>query len=218
MRQHPYLNFNVSTYAKGKVVGTSSEKTYGNGLSKRDVRIVQIPLTFDNEEIVEIGWYSFRNTNVEYVFVSRNVRFINWGAFEKAPLREIRFEKGSKLENVNGAAFYNCHNLEKIDFPSSVKTIKSSSYKIFFQNTVLSCVSYHGAYDFSSVAMFENSPKIHVSSSYEYGKLGNVDVLKDDQTCNISNKPFYPFNGYKSQPIRYDYSLLLYVYIFLILS
>ena len=69
-------------------------------LSKKELKVVQIPLTFGNEEIVEIGWYAFCETKVEFAYISKNVRFLNWGAFEETPLKEIRFEKGSKLEKI----------------------------------------------------------------------------------------------------------------------
>ena len=125
MAKHPYLNFSDSTYATGKVVGTSDAVKVGNGLTKTNIKIVQIPPVFDDELVVEIGTRSLQNTQITYVFVSKNIRYINWGAFESTPLVEIRFEKGSKLEKINAAAFYNCKSLTKIDFPSSIKEIPS---------------------------------------------------------------------------------------------
>ena len=217
MAKHPYLNFSDSTYATGKVVGTSDFVKIGNGLTKTNIKIVQIPPVFDDELVVEIGTRSLQNTQITYVFVSKNIRYINWGAFESTPLVEIRFEKGSKLEKINVAAFYNCKSLTKIDFPSSIKEIvQDGEYYLFHSNTVLSCVSYLGTYNFESINMFSNTPAIHVSSSYPASKLGNVDITKDDSTCGISNERFYPTrNHFCTNIIRYQYKTNFIPYVIL---
>ena len=111
MISHPYLNFSSSKYGRGKVVGTSEFVSYGNALTNANVKIIQIPQTFDDERVIEIGYRSFQSTKITSVFVSKNVKYINWGAFERTPLVEIRFEKGSKLEKINCAAFYMCKSL-----------------------------------------------------------------------------------------------------------
>ena len=192
MAKHPYLNFSNSEYTNGKVIGTSKYIADGNGLTNKNIKIIQIPPVFDDDIIVEVGWKAFRFTQITSVFISKNIRYINWGAFESTPLVDVRFEKGSKLERVDSAAFYNCLSLTRIDFPSSLNEMLYTDYLIFYKNIKLSCVSYLGVSDFSTIKMFDNTPKIHVSSSYNYEKFGELDVSKDDQTCGTSNERFYP--------------------------
>ena len=193
MAKHPYLNFSSSTYEIGKVVGTSDFEKEGNGLTKSNIKVVQIPPIFDDDIVIEIGARAFQGTQITSVFVSKNIRYINWGAFENTPLTEIRFEKGSRLEKINVAAFFNCKALTKIDFPSSLKEIENNKqYYLFHYNTNLSCVSYQGTSNFENIFMFSNTPTVHVSSSYPSSNFGFVSPVKDDQTCGISNERFYP--------------------------
>ena len=57
---HPYLNLSESETYPGKfVVGTTSGQSYGNGLINKNVKIVEIPQTFNGTEIAEIGYHSF---------------------------------------------------------------------------------------------------------------------------------------------------------------
>lgn len=75
--RHPYLNFSESTDASGYIVGTSNEETEGNGLLKKNVKIVNIPAVFNSRNIVEIGCGAFGNTGITSVFISKNIK--RWG-------------------------------------------------------------------------------------------------------------------------------------------
>ena len=190
MAKHPYLNFTESSYKYGKSVGTKNATERGHGLTNKAIKIVQIPPIFDDDCVVEIGVRAFGQTGITSVFIPKTVLVISFGAFEGSSLSEVRFEEGSRLEKVCGSVFHGCNRLKKIDFPSSVNVIESSTWRVF-HNINLDCFSYLGASGFSNIYMFANVSVIHVSSSYQFDKLGWINVTKDDKTCNISHERFY---------------------------
>ena len=128
MVKHPYLSFSESNYSYGKTVGTQNGDISGNGLTNKAIKILQIPPIFDDDCVVEIGTRAFAKTGITSVFIPKTVLAISWAAFEAcSSLSEVRFEAGSRLVKVKGAAFNSCRQLKKIDFPSSVKEIGYSS-------------------------------------------------------------------------------------------
>ena len=205
MVKHPYLSFSESTYKYGKTVGTQNGDVTGNGLTNKAIKIVQIPPIFDDDCVVEIEPRAFANTSITSVFIPKTVLRILWGAFENCySLSEVRFEAGSRLEKVSAAAFNDCKQLKKIDFPSSLKEIQSNFWKVFLKVN-LECFSYQGSYNFSDVQMFTSVSKVHVSSSYPSDKLGKIEVTKDDSTCDVSHERFYPKRRFcNSHIIRYQ--------------
>ena len=205
MVKHPYLNFSESSYAHGKVIGTSDTDVIGNGLKNKAIKIVQIPPIFDDDCVVEIGVYSFSGTKITSVFIPKNVLVISWGAFEGASsLSDVRFEERSRLEKISPAAFKGCSQLKKIDFPSSVKEIISDYWKVF-SCISLECFSYLGVSDFSDISMFDSVSAVHVSSNYGFDKFGIIDVIKDGEKCNVSSERFYPKRRLCNSPIiRYQ--------------
>ena len=217
MAKHPYLRFTDSTY--GKTVGTQNGNDYGNGLTNKAIKIVQIPPIFDDDCVVEVGQRAFASTRITSVFIPKTVLRISWGAFEGTLLTEARFEAGSRLEKINGAAFYLCSQLKKIEFPSSVKTIDSSSqYKVFL-NVSLECFSYQGSSNFSNIYMFTNVSEIHVSSSYPSDELGRFSVTNDGKTCDVSHERFYPTRRLcNSHIIRYQCHTNNFIFVSIFLS
>ena len=205
MAKHPYLSFSESKYAYGKTVGTKNGEDRGNGLTNKAIKIVQIPPIFDDDCVVEIGMRAFAHTGITSIFIPKTVLHISWGAFEGChSLSEVRFEAGSRLEKVSGAAFYNCLQLKNIDFPSSLKEIGYGNWEVF-KNDDLECFSYQGSYDFSNIDIFANVSKVHVSSSYPSDKLGKVEVTNDNSTCDVSHERFYPKRRFCNSPIiRYQ--------------
>ena len=66
---HPYLSFSLSSYYLGKlVVGTSKSVANGNGLTNSNIKIVEIPSSFNGIEISEVGYRSFYNLGITSIF------------------------------------------------------------------------------------------------------------------------------------------------------
>ena len=187
---HPYLVFSDSSKYAGKCVGSGTE--YGNALSNKSATTIQIPPTFDNKNVVEIGENSFRETGVINIFIPSTVLCISPRAiYNCKSLKEIRFEKGSKLEKIDTCAIFGS-TIEKIDLPQSIRTIISKSNYITFAQNSFKCLSYHGTSDFASGYFFSSGVTlaIHTTSSYPSDKFGQRSVSKDSQTCGVSNEPF----------------------------
>ena len=64
-----YLSFYNSTYAKGKSIGNPLEPLQGNGLKDKTVTVVEIPSSYEGEDVVEIAIGSFASTSIEKVFI-----------------------------------------------------------------------------------------------------------------------------------------------------
>ena len=63
-------------------------------------------------------------SSVEKVVVPASVREIGSHAFDNCQdLKEVVFQKGSRLEKVDGYSFYKCVSLSKIELPNSVQSI-----------------------------------------------------------------------------------------------
>ena len=194
---HAYLSFSDSTYYSGfLVVGTSSSpgsSNFGNGLADKSVKNVEIPSTFGEKTVAELGYCSFGRTNIESVFIPKTIKMLGNAAFYGCNyLKEVRFEKGIELEKIDYNAFIECYALTKIDIPPTLKTVVSNSNsRIFKDDSSLECFSYLGSSDFTS-SYFFNTDKVvvHVSKNYPYSTLGQKSVTKDDKTCGVSDQPF----------------------------
>ena len=117
---HPYLFFsNSTTYARKLVVGTSSYTTNSNGITNKDIKIIEIPFSFNGTEVAELGPSSLRSLKITSVFIPKTIRRIGQEAFNSCQfLTEVRFEKGSKLQYLGLWVFHYCTSLKKIDFPA----------------------------------------------------------------------------------------------------
>ena len=94
---------------EGKRVGKGSA---GDALTDKTVTKIQIPRTFENKNVVEIGNRAFSETSIISIFIPSTVLCINEYAFYKcSSLKEVRFEKGSKLAKINQGAFALFHLL-----------------------------------------------------------------------------------------------------------
>ena len=191
--QHPYLIFSASSSYEGKRVGTGTE-TDANALSNKSVTVVQIPPKFEGQNVVEIGQYSFYGKNIVSVFIPSIVRCLSFTAFHSCrSLKEVRFEKGSKLEKLDNLALFNSA-IENIDLPQSLKTILATQ-EIWpqFYGSNIKCISYLGTADFSNSNIIHSSVPsvtIHTSSSYPSDTFGGRSVIKDGKTCGVSNEAF----------------------------
>ena len=194
---HPYLSFSdSSTYSGFLVVGTSKSTGWGNGLTNSSVKIVEIPSTFEGKTIAEVGYLAFGFTGIESIFIPKTIKMLGNGAFYGcSSLKEVRFEKGNKLEKMDENVFASCSSLTRIDIPQTLKTVISSTgERIFKGNTALECFSYFGSSNFTSEFIFSDSNDnviVHVSKDYPYDTLGQKSTTRDDMTCGVSNEHFY---------------------------
>ena len=149
-------DLNFSDYAGGKVVGTHTYVSYGNGLKNKEATEIVIPETYLGLKVIEIGCQSFRTTNIESVFVSRYVKSIQLAAFYNCTsLKYITFDSNSELEYLGYALIHNAQ-LESINLPASLKSI-STINSIFYYTPTLNCASYFGSNDISFSGLFGTS-------------------------------------------------------------
>jgi hypothetical protein len=154
---HPYLHLSSSENYPGKLlVGQSATSgAFGCGLTDKNVKVIEIPSTFNGKEVVETGFFSLAKTGIASVFIPKTILCIYRSTFELCQsLTEVRFEEGSRLHTFGLYVFWHCNSLKKIDFPASVTSILTSSSYIFFHNAALDCFSYAGTTDFSSLQYF----------------------------------------------------------------
>ena len=109
---HDYLNISDSLYYPGFLVIETSffekYRAYGKGLTNKRVKNVEIPSTFEEKTIAEVGCASF------------GFKMLGERAFRDCTsLKEVRFEKGSELEKIEYSAFLKCTSLTKIDIPET---------------------------------------------------------------------------------------------------
>ena len=196
-----YLNFN--DYGTGKVVGTHNSASSGNAYKSEIVKDVVIPETFENKRITEIGYYAFRDTSIESIFISKYVKEIRWGAFYNcSSLKYVTFDPKSELTTI-GTNSFAYTNLSSFNFPSSFSKIgkDSNGYAPFHAVKTLTCVSYLGSSNINFNYLFayiSPLPAAHSSPSYQY-KIGTIEPKKDNKKCK---EKYYPFM--KRQTINYS--------------
>lgn len=68
-------------------------------------------------------------TDLTTVTIGANVKSIGVGAFDQSSVREVRFAPDSQLEEIEGWGFNACSNLEKIELPTSLKSIGMCAFQ-----------------------------------------------------------------------------------------
>ncbi len=94
-----------------------------------DIDII-IPKTYKGLPVKEIADCAFyENEKIVKVSISNNVESIGEEAFVNCKnLKEVIFEKNSKLHNINMLAFANCTSLTSIKFPISTCVIEERAF------------------------------------------------------------------------------------------
>jgi hypothetical protein len=191
---HPYLLLSDSTNYPGKLlVGQSATSgSYGNGLTDTNVKVIEIPSTFNGKEVVEIGYYSFYGTGITSVFIPRTILCIYYSAFNGcSSLTVVRFEEGSRVWKFGLYVFAWCTSLKKIDCPATVTSIDTNSGGKIFDRVSLDCFSYAGTTDFSShTRVFETVATVYVSTSYQPSTFAGKTVTKGTKACGVSYQYF----------------------------
>ena len=176
-------DLNFSDYNSGKVVGTHTYVSSGNGLLNKSATEIIIPERYLGVKVTEIGYNAFRGTNIVSIFIPIYVKTIMNGALWACySLKYITFDANSELETTD----YLLSNslVESINIPASLKTYKKTDYT-FANNKKLSCVSYLGSTDLSYSDFIVNpssSIVTHAMEGYSY-KIGQYSPLTDGQKC-----------------------------------
>ena len=163
-----------SDYEGGKVVGTHTGTSSGNGLKNKEAKEIIIPEKYLGTKVTEIGMYSFWETNIESVFVSRYIKSILYAAFYLCKyLKYITFDSNSELESLGYHLIGSGPIIESINLPSSLKKTLSSSEPSIYHTPTLKCASYFGNNDLSSSYVFRTSNLssdfvVYTLPSYKY--------------------------------------------------
>ena len=105
--------------------GTAKIVKYNKKDAPTDLRI---PATFGKIKVTAIGKNVFTNEhNVVNIELSRYITTIESEAFNKSPLKSIKF-LDSTVETIESKTFSECDNLLQVVFNDSVKTIKDSAF------------------------------------------------------------------------------------------
>ena len=90
-------------------------------------QVITIPSTVQGYEVVEIGEYAFRGTNVQEITISEGIKTIKEGAFYVCEeLTTIHLP--STLETVETMAFANCFLLNHVNLPKSLIKIDVTAF------------------------------------------------------------------------------------------
>ena len=189
---HPYLLLSESTTYAGKLLVGESETSGddGCGLTNKSIKIVEIPSFFNEKEIVQIGYYALVGGIFTSIFIPKTIVEICRGALEMCySLKEVRFEKGSKLQKLGILVFWRCTALRKIDFPPLITSIGEFSKNLFFGDIPLECFSYEGTHDFSSLSNFFYSvTNVYVPNNYPTSTFAGKSITGRGKTCGVSKE------------------------------
>jgi len=92
--------------------------------------IVEIPETYNELPVVEIGTQAFKgNDTIKEIIIPSTVTKILQSAFENCTILEkVTFKGNSTLKQVGKIAFKDCVNLKEIALPSTVSTLQYGAF------------------------------------------------------------------------------------------
>ncbi len=95
-----------------------------------DCSIVEIPETYNELPVVEIGTQAFRdNDTIKAIIIPSTVTKILQSAFENCTkLEKVSFKGNGTLKQVGKTAFKGCVNLKEINLPSNVSTLQYGAF------------------------------------------------------------------------------------------
>jgi hypothetical protein len=166
---------------------------------------VVIPKQINGYTIDTISMRAFMESNIESIYISNNVKNIEYLAFYKCSnLTQISFESNSQLENIGHVAFARCINLTSISIPSGVRNLSGTfsgctnlTNVVFEQNSQLESIgqfTFEGAINLTHIVIpesvtkitsaFDNTPKLTI-----YTEVSSKPVLWNNDWN--SSRPVY---------------------------
>lgn len=136
-------------------------------------------VTFESESSVQyIERRAFYSSKIKEIEIPRSVRYIYQNAFSYSSIEEVNFEDNSCLEAISGSMFFECNQLEKINIPSSIKSIGTFA---FFKCTSLKEITipdgvkvYENAFCYCTLTIYCNDTS---NFSSGYNNNANITVL-----------------------------------------
>ena len=177
----------------GKIVGYHDERKLAFKSENNYPLDVIIPKKVDSSIVIEIGCYSFSETNILSIFIPNTIISLQNYAFHKCyKLKKIDFEKDSKVMNVGYGVFSYLSVIERIDLPKTViNMVAENLQREFVYDPNLVCISYLGDVSFQNnylIQHYNPNLKIHLLPTYT-GVFGNESFngfIKDGRPCDLS--------------------------------
>ena len=208
-------------------------KTFNNYLYDSSNILIRAPISctienMEDKEFIGIAESAFSRTNIRSFKANNKLKTIYSYAFFTTYFLKIIDLSEAKVTIINHNMFKNAIALEELRLPI---TITELSYKLFYESNIrsfaipasvikidplafqeapyLENVFYYGETRFNEKFNLTNTPnlkKIYVIKSYQFDKLGGLDVIKDAEyyllykkitiECKLLN-PFNLFNLYQ---------------------
>ncbi len=91
------------------------------------VNLQEVKLSSGLTELSEAAFANCRS--LEEIVIPKNIIRINTYAFSESGLKEVQFEQGSQLQQIDKEAFFSCYDLIEIKFPDSLKEIGYGAFE-----------------------------------------------------------------------------------------
>lgn len=91
------------------------------------VNLQEVKLPSGLTELSEAAFANCRS--LEEIVIPKNIIRINTYAFSESGLKEVQFEQGSQLQQIDKEAFFSCYDLIEIKFPDSLKEIGYGAFE-----------------------------------------------------------------------------------------
>lgn len=195
MKDYYAYNYDV-VHANGTDAGYTNAPWYS-----KEVKTIKV-----NNGVTSIGTHAFSLLkDLTDVFVSNSVSNLNYGAFGKSRnLKNVVFEKNSKLQIIDGHCFDNCKKLKNINI-DTCNSLQTIGYNAFgscgLEKLVLvDSITFIGSYAFAN-CFYLNYIEYNIKNLQDYGnKIFNSagkysDELKVVFSDNVMSIPDELFVG-----------------------
>ncbi len=98
---------------------------------------IVIPEKIDGLPVVAIGERAFENTSIKTIKFSKNIKTVEYGAFQNSTLEQAFLNEG--LVTISGQAFSSLAKLNKIVIPASVTAMDSTVFASVNKEATIYC-------------------------------------------------------------------------------